>query len=96
MAKNNKLINNMLAIARRNREQNIIAASNDIVPSVYAGIALALHERGWGYQRISSLFADSQRIWAELEDNSKMIELCEEKTGIKLMNPEQAEKYENS
>lgn len=90
MAKNNKLINSMLEIARRNRQNQIVTASEDVTPMVYAGIALALHrECGWGFKRINHIFAESQRLWEELDGN--MIDICEQETGIRLANARQAE-----
>lgn len=94
MAKNQKLINSMLQIARRNRADQIAQASEDVTPMVYAGIALALHrECGWGFKRINRVFALSQRYWEEYE-NEDMIKLCEDETGILLLNRRQAEEME--
>lgn len=94
MAKNQKLINSMLQIARRNRADQIAQASEDVTPIVYAGIALALHrECGWGFKRINRVFALSQRYWEEY-GNEDMIKLCEDETGILLLNRKQAEEME--
>ena len=93
MAKNNKLINSMKETARRNRADNIKYAANIITPFFYAALALALKERGWGYKRINDLFVESEKIWAayvENYDERTMVEVCEEKTGILLLNPNQA------
>lgn len=91
MAKNNKLINSMLEIARRNRANQMVEASEDVAPMVYAGIALALHRQlGWGYTRINRIFVESQHLWEELDGD--MIDICEKETGIKLVNQRQAEK----
>lgn len=93
MAKNNKLINSMKETARRNRADNIKYAANIITPFFYAALALALKERGWGYKRINDLFKETERIWTEYSSTgmeSTMVQLCEEKTGILLLNPEQA------
>ena len=43
MAKNNKLINSLNEIARRNRSQNVATAADQMVPQIYAAIAIALH-----------------------------------------------------
>lgn len=92
MSKNNKLINNMLQIARRNRANQIAQASENLTPYVYAAIAIALHRKfGWGYIRINRAFLESQKIWENL-GNEDVISICEKETGITLMNPEQAEK----
>ena len=42
MAKNNKLINSLAEIARRNREQHVMDASDRDVPQIYSVMALAL------------------------------------------------------
>lgn len=44
MAKNNKLINSLNEIARRNRSQNVATAADQMVPQIYAAIAIALHK----------------------------------------------------
>ena len=50
MAKNNKLINSLNEIARRNRSQNVATAADQMVPQIYAAIAIALHRTyGFGY-----------------------------------------------
>lgn len=54
MAKNNKLINSLNEIARRNRSQNVATAADQMVPQIYAAIAIALHRTyGFGYKRIN-------------------------------------------
>lgn len=89
MAKNNKLINSMLEIARRNRENNIAQASDDITPYIYAGIAIALHRRcGWGHKRINDLFLESQHLWEQY--GGDMLDLCESETGIMIKTQKQA------
>ena len=61
-------------------------AADDIVPQVYAAIAMALHrEYGWGYTRINRAFARSQEIWESFNGRmDEMAKLCEEETGISL------------
>ena len=58
----------------------------EITPSVYACIALALHRKcGWGFKKISDIFAESQDIWNEcLQRNENMVQMCEEETGINV------------
>ena len=64
MAKNNKLINSLNEIARRNRSQNVATAADQMVPQIYAAIAIALHRTyGFGYKRINDVFVESQHIW---------------------------------
>lgn len=77
MAKNNDLINRYKLLNER---------INTITPTVYAGIALALHRKcGWGYKRINDLFMESQKIWYECNEKGiDMVSMCEEETGIEL------------
>lgn len=91
MAKNNKLINSMLQVARRNRAEHIAQASEDVTPKLYASIALVLHRNyGWGHKRINDLFNASQEMWNEV--GWEMVEQCYNETGILLETPEQAER----
>lgn len=93
MAKNNKLINSLKEIASRNRSNNIGVAEQNITPHIYAAIALILYERGWRHKRINDLFVETEHLWTEYSlrgEEMTMVQLCEEKTGILLLNPEQA------
>lgn len=56
----------------------------EITPEVYASLAIALHRKhGWGFKRISDLFAESQEIWNEcIQSGESMVEMCEKETGI--------------
>lgn len=91
MAKNNKLINSLAEVARRNRQQHIIEASDRDVPQIYSVIAVAL----WRtldlpdkekVDAIRIIFSESQRIWVECVNKgmnvNDIIEMCEEETGI--------------
>lgn len=75
MAKNNDLIN---------RYKMLYEKVQQIVPEVYAGIALALYRKhGWTYEQINDLFCESQEIWQECVDlDINMVQMCEEETGI--------------
>ena len=86
MGKNNKLINSMKALAQQNKAKNVAKASNEMIPVIYAAMALALHNTcGFGYKRINNVFVESQRIWEEFAGNlDDMIKLCEEQTGISV------------
>ena len=77
MGKNNAFINAMKQVKRE---------SVNVTPAIYASIALALHEEcGFGYERINRVFAKSQAIWENhSSDVVGMIQLCEEKTNIRL------------
>ena len=60
----------------------------DVAPSIYAAVALALHRRyGWGVKSISKVFEDSQLIWDEcVATGDNMLDMCERETGIVLVN----------
>lgn len=79
MAKNNDLIT---------RYKTLYNKINQIVPEVYAGIALALQRNyGWDYEQINELFEGSQRIWEDCnEKNVNMVQMCADETGIELRN----------
>lgn len=86
MGKNNKLINSLNEIAKRNRAANIDKASSEMIPQLYAAMALALHRREkFGFERINRVFVETQKIWESFNGNvSEMVELCEKETGIKI------------
>ena len=70
MGKNNRLINQLNAIASRNRQLHVEEASDKIVPQIYAAMAIALHRTyGFGYERINRAFLESQYIWEEFSGN---------------------------
>ena len=91
MGKNNKLINSLKEVARRNRDNNLNQLSDEMVPPLYASVALALRRKHkFGYQRIKDTIAEIERIWVEFDGSVEdMIDLCEKETGvrIKLDNP---------
>ena len=86
MSKNNRLINAMKSIAAQKSDFAYLRASNNVVPQIYAALAIALHrEFGWGYTRINRAFAESQKIWEEFSGKgNEMMKICEEETGISL------------
>lgn len=86
MGKNNRLINQLNAIASRNRQLHVEEASDEMVPQIYAAMAIALHRsEKFGYERISRVFLESQRIWEDFSENiGEMIELCEKETGVRI------------
>lgn len=90
MAKNNKLINSLNEIARRNRSQNVATAADQMVPQIYAAIAIALHRTyGFGY----NVFVESQHIWESYAgDGAGMVKKCEEETGVTVCSPEEAQR----
>ena len=86
MGKNNRLINSMKALAKQNQAKNFAKASDEMVPVIYAAMALALHSTcGFGYKRINDVFVESQRIWEKFAGTpDEMIKLCKEQTGISV------------
>ena len=65
-------------------KQKLKEEVNNLVPGVYASLAIALHRNwGWGFKRVNRLFSQSQRIWEDLGTDN-MIELCEKETNILL------------
>lgn len=94
MAKNNKLINSLNEIARRNRSQNVATAADKMVPQIYAAIAIALHRtHGFGHKRINDIFVESQHIWEDYAgDGAGMVKKCEEETGVTVCSPEEAQR----
>ena len=65
-------------------KQKLKEEVNNLVPGVYASLAIALHRNwGWGFKRINRLFSQSQRIWEDLGTDN-IIELCEKETNILL------------
>ena len=85
MRKNNAYIEKMKRLAQA--EKHYQDETNDLVPKVYAALALALHrEEGFGYSRIRRVFAESQKIWQDsLDDERNMIRICKDETGIDVM-----------
>lgn len=90
MSKNNRLINSMKRMAEKNRQENIAKASSEMVPQIYAAIAIALHRTyGFGYKRINDVFYESQRIWENFPGTAEeMISQCEKETGIVIRSNE--------
>lgn len=90
MGKNNRLLNQLNEMSRRKQAENIGKAADQMVPQIYAAIAMALHRTcGFGYERINRVFSESQAIWEGfVGKGDEMIELCEEETGISVRNGE--------
>lgn len=92
MAKNNKLINSLAEIARRNREQHVMDASNKDVPQIYSVVAVALWrtldipDEEEKVDAIKMIFAESQKIWIGCINKGmnidEIIKMCEDETGI--------------
>ena len=90
MAKNDKLINSLRLIAAKNRENNVIAASEQDTPAIYAAIAIALYrllliEEENKIDAINTIFAESQEIWTDCVDRGlDMVKWCLDETGIDI------------
>ena len=93
MGKNNRLINQMNALAQKHQRENVEIATNEMVTQIYAAMALSLHRTcGFGYKRITDVFAESQRIWESFSGKGDdMIKLCEEETGITIQGGDKVE-----
>lgn len=71
------------------RRDEFKALTDNLVPCVYAALAIALHEKGYGFKRINDLFIRSQEIWNEYcYCQGDMTDKCLELTGIDVMNKE--------
>lgn len=90
MGKNNRLIEQMKALARQHRNENVSSAIRDITPQFYASMALALHRvYGFGAIRIARVLEETKEIWVEFEGRGKeLANACYEETGIRIVNDE--------
>lgn len=77
MGKNNAFIN----AQKRTMKQAL-----DVVPKVYAAIAISLQRKyGWEYEDINALFNESQEVWNEcVETGADMLKMCSDETGIDM------------
>lgn len=95
MGKNNRLINSINAIAKKKQDENVGKAADQMVPQIYAAMAMALHRTyGFGYERINRVFVESQKIWLDFDGRGEeMVKLCEKETGVTVIfqNPEEHE-----
>lgn len=87
MGKNNRLINSINALAKQKQAENIGKAADQMVPQIYAAMAIALHRTyGFGYERINRAFVESQKIWEDFSGNiDEMVEVCERETGVTVI-----------
>lgn len=95
MGKNNRLINSINAIAKRKQDENVGKAADQMVPQIYAAMAMALHRtHGFDYDQINAIFIESQHIWDSFNGKiDEMVDLCEKETGVTVVfkNPEEQE-----
>ena len=95
MAKNDRLINSLLEISRRNREQHIKEASEKDTPQIYAAIGIALYrlldieDEDEKVSAINSIFAESQSVWMDCVSNgTDVCQMCIDETGIDVQYQE--------
>lgn len=87
MGKNNKLINSLAEVARRN---SVIEASKIDTPQIYSAVAIALwrlldEPEETKADAIRMIFAESQKVWFEsIGKGIDIEELCEKETGIDI------------
>lgn len=61
----------------------------EVIPLIYAAIAISLHRRyGFGFHRISTVIADSQKLFTESRNlrMEEVMQRCYEETGIDIMS----------
>lgn len=77
MGKNNAFIN----AQKRLQKQSL-----DVVPKVYAAIAISLQRKyGWEFEDINALFNESQVVWNEcVATGVDMLKMCSDETGIDM------------
>ena len=77
MGKNNAFIN---------AQKRAMKQALDVVPKVYAAIAISLQrEYGWQYEDINTLFNVSQEVWNEcVKTGVDMLKMCSDETGIDM------------
>lgn len=72
-----------------NDYESIGKAADQILPPIYAALAIALHDvYGWGHKRINRAFVKSQEVWQEhvdRNDEEGMVKLCHKITGIDVV-----------
>lgn len=67
------------------RRDEFVAHIDNVLPCIYASLGIALYEDGWDYDKISDLFAKSQKIWEErCMEEGDMIDQFEQESGIQV------------
>ena len=91
MAKNNALINSILAVAERNRSSHVAEAADKDTPQIYAALAIALYRlldmpENDKADAINSIFVESQEIWSDcIEHKLDINQMCIDETGIDII-----------
>lgn len=87
MGKNNRLIDQMNALARKHRNENVSNAIRNITPQFYASMTIALHRvYGFGAIRIARVLEETRDIWGEFEGRGKeLANACYEETGVRIV-----------
>lgn len=86
MGKNNKLINQMRALAMEHSAKNVQKAIEDMTPLYFAAMALALHrDFGFGQDRTMKAFQKTLDIWQEFEGRGEeLTAVCQDELGITI------------
>lgn len=88
MNRKQRFAKNMLTLSKKSQARNIAEYCDMALPYLYSAFAIVLSKKGWGYKRISNLFAETDQVWQEYLDSGVMdsiLDVCEQKTGIRLM-----------
>lgn len=92
MGKNNKLINGLREVAKRNRELHCMEASLKQTPEIFSAITIALWKNidepeETRIDVIKGILADAQELWSKsYEKGISINEWCEELTGFNILN----------
>lgn len=88
MAKNEKLINSLMEVARRNQNINIENAARRDTPQIYAAVAISLFRlldmpEEEKTKAINDVFVESQEVWDTcLSEGVDIQQRCLDETGI--------------
>lgn len=94
MNRKQRFAQNMLKLSNKSQARNTAFYCEQAYPYLYSAIAIVLHDKfGFGYQRLEKLFHETNIVWEEYAENGTEEELstiCFERTGIAIMNQQQA------
>lgn len=85
--RNERIIDQVNALAARHRSENIDRLTRRMTPQFYAATAVTLHRTfGFGQQRILRVFEDVRALWEEYEGRGdELVNLCRDETGVEFM-----------
>lgn len=73
-------------VKQKARIEKVRVETYQVTPNIYAAFAICLHKKGWTYDQISNLFAETQFEWGmNLDQGINMVERCFNITGIDVM-----------